>query len=475
MTMRPMPSAIACAMNPRPWARPASQSAGARADEEALADRLGRQCRGGLLHQNESGERRRTRRQGEDDVHARSSGLACDRRHRRGPGRLAAAETLSGARGSSRGARGARPRRGRVYPSPLPGRRGTRRRVRVSRQRGPARDGTAARLRLYRKGTPTGTASRAAALPCHPLSSRRVSRASGRPSSRAPSSTPSRRWGSPGVAETIVARIEVSSAYPAADLEATVLAETGAGSGASTPSGSRAATAGSQKHWPPRSVRPPRLATPVGEVAWGPEIGCGPGPGLELWADGAVGSDSGRPNVGDPLRPAPPRGEARRSPRCATGRRRSSMSRCSPLPSPAPSWRCRPASGATRSFVRTGARHRSRPPLAGTPGALERLGLQAGPGAWLEAVASLRPELELDLTSPRRSSPPGRTTRGRRARTPRPRAPLRSTAAELARRVGPLAFAGSTQRASGTHSWKGALRSGLRAAEDLLRRRKAAP
>ena len=38
--------------------------------------------------------------------------------------------------------------------------------------------------------------------------------------------------------------------------------------------------------------------------------------------------------------------------------------------------------------------------FAGTPGALERLRVWAGPGTWLAAVAALRPELELDVGAP---------------------------------------------------------------------------
>ena len=57
------------------------------------------------------------------------------------------------------------------------------------------------------------------------------------------------------VAEVIVARVEVSSAYPAADLDATVLAETGRASGASTRSESRAGTVGWRRPSPRRSAR----------------------------------------------------------------------------------------------------------------------------------------------------------------------------------------------------------------------------
>jgi monoamine oxidase len=104
--------------------------------------------------------------------------------------------------------------------------------------------------------------------------------------------------------------------------------------------------------------------------------------------------------------------------------------------------------------------------FAGTPGALERLRVWAGPATWAAAVAALRPELDLDLAAPLLSTwhddPWAHGAYSARSRS----SPLDPR--ELARPVGPLAFAGEHTAGEWHGLMEGALRSGLRAARDVL-------
>ncbi|MGH3039465.1 MAG: FAD-dependent oxidoreductase, partial [Gaiellaceae bacterium] len=107
--------------------------------------------------------------------------------------------------------------------------------------------------------------------------------------------------------------------------------------------------------------------------------------------------------------------------------------------------------------------------FAGTPDALERLRVWAGPATWLGAVSALRPELQLDSAEPLLTTwhddPWTQGAYSARSRS----SPV--DADELARPVGPLAFAGEHTAGDWHGLMEGALRSGLRAAEDVLRRR----
>jgi hypothetical protein len=102
--------------------------------------------------------------------------------------------------------------------------------------------------------------------------------------------------------------------------------------------------------------------------------------------------------------------------------------------------------------------------FAGSPAALERLELGAGPGRWLDSMERLRDDLELDLDGALLStwaddewaavayskSPPARVT------------------AALELRAGPLAFAGEHTAGPFAALMEGAVRSGRRAAASLL-------
>jgi monoamine oxidase len=98
--------------------------------------------------------------------------------------------------------------------------------------------------------------------------------------------------------------------------------------------------------------------------------------------------------------------------------------------------------------------------FAGTEGALARLRVAEGPEGWLEALAELRPELDLEpdgamltVWSDGAYSAPSRSS------------PLQTE--ELQRPVGPFAFAGEHTAGEWHGLMEGALRSGLRAAGDL--------
>ena len=104
--------------------------------------------------------------------------------------------------------------------------------------------------------------------------------------------------------------------------------------------------------------------------------------------------------------------------------------------------------------------------FAGTSAALGRLAVTQGPERWVDALAGLRPDLELDRDTVELctwSDDPW--VRGAYS-APSAAAPLDT--AELRRGVGPLAFAGEHTAGAMHGTMEGALRSGVRAARDLL-------
>ena len=104
--------------------------------------------------------------------------------------------------------------------------------------------------------------------------------------------------------------------------------------------------------------------------------------------------------------------------------------------------------------------------FAGTPGALESLDVASGPERWLAALRRLRPDLDLDfdsvLVSTWAEDPWVRGAYSARSAT----SPMDTEA--LARPVGPLFFAGEHTAGVWHGLMEGALRSGARAAQQLL-------
>jgi monoamine oxidase len=104
--------------------------------------------------------------------------------------------------------------------------------------------------------------------------------------------------------------------------------------------------------------------------------------------------------------------------------------------------------------------------FAGTRSALERLEVSHGPGRWLAALANLRPDLELEpdsaLVSRWDDDPWVLGAYSARSLS----SPMDD--AELARPVGPLSFAGEHTAGQWHGLMEGALRSGARAADEVM-------
>jgi monoamine oxidase len=109
--------------------------------------------------------------------------------------------------------------------------------------------------------------------------------------------------------------------------------------------------------------------------------------------------------------------------------------------------------------------------FAGTRAALERLGVDDGPTGFATAVRGLRPDLEYAAEAPTLSTwlddPWARGGYSARSIS----SPMEDDPLQLA--VGPLAFAGEHTAGAWHGLMEGALRSGLRAAENVLERARA--
>lgn len=269
-----------------------------------------------------------------------------------------------------------------------------------------------------------------------------------------------------GAAEAVAARIEVSSAYPAADLDASVLAETGAGFGRFDTFGVAGGN-GRLAEFLAAPLGPTLLfETPVEAIEWGKRSVAIRAPGLELWAQRAVLAAPAAATLA--LRFDPPLPEAKAQALAAVRYGQAAKLHLPLLAASAPS-AVLAVPARYWSYTQLGPAGSPAPfaaAFAGTPGALERLRVWAGPGTWAGAVAALRPELELDLGSPLLSTwhddPWTHGAYSARSRS----SPLDQV--ELARRVGPLAFAGEHTAGDWHGLMEGALRSGLRAARDVL-------
>jgi monoamine oxidase len=120
-------------------------------------------------------------------------------------------------------------------------------------------------------------------------------------------------------------------------------------------------------------------------------------------------------------------------------------------------WTARGADGTVQPVVAA---------FAGSAPALAALGVTEGPAAWRERLAALRPDLELgagEVLSTWDDDPWVRAAYSTRAPAFRPDDPEL-----LARACGPLHFAGEHTAGAWAGLMEGALRSGERAAVDLL-------
>ena len=267
----------------------------------------------------------------------------------------------------------------------------------------------------------------------------------------------------PGVAEAIRARLEVSCAYGADDLDASVLRE---GAGAFGDFDTWTVEGGNDRIARELAAGlggAVRVSAPVSGVSWREGSVRVDVSGEEVVADAAViavpASVLGDIDFDPPL-----------SPGKAAVRYGQAAKLFVALRTPAPPsqvlsiderfwcWTQLDRDGKPLPFV--GA-------FAGSPGALRSLDVAAGPGRWLEALAALRPDLELDLDC---------VLLSRWADDPWVRGAYSAASAAvaldrdvLAGPVGPLMFAGE-HTAGGWHGlMEGALRSGARAAGEVLR------
>jgi monoamine oxidase len=271
-----------------------------------------------------------------------------------------------------------------------------------------------------------------------------------------------------GAAEVIAARIEVSSAYPAADLDASVLQETGAGFGRFDTFG----VEGGNARLAEALAAPlgPALitGTPVEAISWDLRSVTVRAAGLELWADGAVVAVPATAAAALRFDPPLPEGKERALAQVRYGQ---AAKLHVPLLAAAEPSAVLAVAARYWSYTQLGPEGGPAPfaaAFAGTPGALARLRVWAGPGTWLTSLASLRPELELDfgsaLITTWQDDPWAQGAYSARSHS----SPLDGE--ELARPVGPLAFAGEHTAGDWHGMMEGALRSGARAAEDVLDR-----
>lgn len=271
----------------------------------------------------------------------------------------------------------------------------------------------------------------------------------------------------PDVAEAIRARFEVSCAYPADDLDSSALTE-GAGAfgdfdtwtvegGNDRMARGLAAGLGDALH----------LSRPVSRVKWrGGEVSVSAG-GDEEVADAAVIAAPASV-LGDSIAFDPPL-PAETAAALQAVRYGQAAKLFVALRTPAPPSQTLSVPDRYWCYTQLGADGEPLPfvgAFAGSPGALEALAVGAGPERWLEALARLRPDLELDVDSVLLSTwaddPWARGAYSAGSAT----SPIATTA--LRRSVGPLAFAGE-HTAGGWHGlMEGALRSGERSAQELL-------
>ncbi len=273
----------------------------------------------------------------------------------------------------------------------------------------------------------------------------------------------------PAAAEAIRARVEISNAHPVVDLDASVLDGSGTGFGTydtHTVAGGNQRVADALAAGLDGRVR---LSAPVERVRWdatGVRVRAG---GAELEAERAIiavpASVLGRIAF-DPGLPAPLVG--------AIGRVVYGHAAKCFVPLRAAATPSAVMSVPERFWTFTGLGPGERPlpvcgAFAGTPAALDALATEDGPEAWVERIAALRPDLELDpagaFVATWRDDP---WVHGAYSAAS-PRTPREDHDAWLAG-AGPLVFAGEHTAGGWAALMEGALRSGIRAARDVAGR-----
>jgi monoamine oxidase len=270
----------------------------------------------------------------------------------------------------------------------------------------------------------------------------------------------------PAASEAIRARLEVSSGHPATDLDASVLTEAGTAFGdfdSYTIDGGNdriareiAASLGERVH----------VASPVRRLAWGEgevRVRAGTHVAVAEAAVLAVPAALLGSIMFDPALPSDVVSAARavhygHAAKLFVG-----------LRAPAPPSATLSVPGRWWCYTQLGADGQPVPfvgAFAGSPAALDRLEVEAGPERWMAELAELRPDLELDPDSALLSTWAGDPwARGAYSAQS---ASGRIDTDALTRAVGPLAFAGEHTAGAWHGLMEGALRSGVRAAQQLL-------
>ncbi len=326
-------------------------------------------------------------------------------------------------------------------------------------------------LRLVRKGTLYGDREPRGAQP--------VTREQVREAAAWIASEPARAGGSgtlldalatyeldPAVAEAIRARLEVSCAYPAEDLAGSVLKEGAAAFGrfdSYTVEGGNDRIASAIVAALDDRVR---LASPVRRLAWSEsEVRARAGTHVEV-ADVAVVAVPAALMGSITFEPPLPADVS-----CAAQAVRYGQAAklFVPLRAPAPPSATLSVPGRWWCYTQLAPDGQPAPfvaAFAGSPGALERLEVHAGPGRWLNELERLRPDLELDpdgaLVSTWDTDPWARGAYSAESVA----SPIETDT--LTRALGPLALAGEHTAGPWHGLMEGALRSGIRAAQQVL-------
>jgi len=266
--------------------------------------------------------------------------------------------------------------------------------------------------------------------------------------------------------QAIAARLQVSTGQPVTELAATALGH--AGSSFSTRESLRVA-GGNQRIALRLAERLPgavHLGVPVHEVAWSERGVRVAVEGAELEAEACLlavpASVTGRIRFDPPL----PAWKSEALERVVYGHAAKLFVPLRRVPPPSAvlsvpglfwTWTARGADGAVQPVVSA---------FAGSAPALTGLDVRAGPATWRGRLAALRPDLELDrgaVLSTWDDDPWVQAAYSTRTPAFRPDDP-----ALLARPVGPLHFAGEHTAGPWSGLMEGALRSGHRAATELL-------
>ena len=267
----------------------------------------------------------------------------------------------------------------------------------------------------------------------------------------------------PPAREAILARVEVSAASPADRVPATELAGVAHLDAEPSPS-----VAGGNQRLAEALAAPlgesVRLDTAARSVSWGTGRVAVRVDGAEIEADACVVAVPAATIGAIEFEPGLPAGHVAALAGIGYGHAAKLFA---PLRAPAPTSAVLSVPERYWAWTATGEDGRVQPVVsafAGSPAALERLGVAEGPAAWLDSLERLRPDLDLDrdqaVLSAWSDDPWARAAYSV-GRSP-------AAARVLAEPAGPLVFAGEHTAEEFPSLMEGALRSGRRAARRVL-------